>query len=245
MSRDNIDATGDDLLVDFVAHLLQQKSAIAELQRSCDQASERIDSLNITPRMDYDRPPPPAQLPNPEIPHEPAADSHQFSGQQASSRLKRHVCPMLHRKRCVPTPAECRRLFVGSLQLLALTPSTCKPDFIRRNRTLLRAWKHCAALFNWTSWESLSPAWENTLLSWSTEHAQSCINPEDPLAFAAMTGGFEDFLCNTCDISAAWGLNALNLPSTSLWPATVNLPLPFTKKHRIYFRTRAIPEPHF
>ena len=240
MSSDNIGATGDDLLVDFVAHLLQQESAIAKLQRSCDQASERIDSLNIAALLDCDRPPPPTHPPHPEIPSEPAADSHKFSGQQASSRLKRHACPMLHRKRCVPAPTECRRLFIGSLQLLALTPSTCKPDVIRRNRTLLRAWKHCAALFTWTSWESLPPSWENTLLSWSTEHAQSCINPEDPLAFAAMTGGFEDFLCNTCGISAAWGLNALNSPSTSLWPATVNLPLPFTQRHRIFFRTGAI-----
>ena len=31
MSSDNIGATGDDLLVDFVAHLLQQESAIAKL----------------------------------------------------------------------------------------------------------------------------------------------------------------------------------------------------------------------
>ena len=149
MSSDNIDATGDDLLVDFVAHLLQQESAIAKLQRSCDQASERIDSLNIAALLDCDRPPPPTHPPNPVIPSEPAADSHKFSGQQASSRLKRHACPMLHRKRCVPAPRH--RIFfrIGAIP---------DPDFQHLTSLLLSRDTFFVILHNkddsreWSSW---------------------------------------------------------------------------------------------
>ena len=118
-----------------------------------------------------------------------------------------------------------------------------REDSIRRNRSLLTLWKHCANEHNWESWSTLAQEWGDRFHSWALSHAET-INLDSPLCFSALTGGWEDFLTNTCRISAAWGMNAFSSPTPTVLPPTP-LPLESALSHRIFFRTDDITSPNF
>ena len=118
-----------------------------------------------------------------------------------------------------------------------------REDSIRRNRSLLRLWKHSDNEQNWKSWSTLPQEWGDTFHSWALSHAET-IHLDSPLSFSALTSGWEDFLTNTCRISAAWGMNAFSSPTPTVLPPTP-LPLESALSHRFFFRTDDITSPNF
>ena len=218
----------DGLIESCVKDLLARERHIEEAQRLCRNMQSQIDALhdsllpsptnNPAPQADVLRtcgPQPPRHPPC----EGPAADIVDVS---VSPPPRQRVKPRLPPRSTIPPGATSAERMLGALGEWFQAGSGHE-DLVRRNRSLLKLWKKCAVECAWDSWSTLPQDWKERFLSWGNRHI-SDINHTNLLCFSALTGGWEDFISNTCCVTAAWGLNAFSAP------ATMDLFVPFVNR---------------
>ena len=238
----------DGLIELYMRDLVARERRIEEAQRLCQDMQVQIDSLNDTLlSRPVDNPCPQVDALSPcdlaALPEEPAGASALIVDVRAPPPPRWNFQPKPCPRNTIPPGAQSAKRIMNVLNEWILSPSGHE-DLVRRNRSLLKLWKLCAVELGWESWATLPQDWKQRFFCWGNRHI-SDINHTGRLCFSALTGGWEDFLSNTCCVTAAWGLNAFSAPSTlKLLPPT---PLSgmSAMSHKMFFRTDDISQPNF